>query len=347
MAILWLGVRGNAALFVVSYAATFPFIVSASQAVRIVDRRLVDAARALGASRWIVLRAVLMPSTLPMLFTGARIALAFAWGSIIAAELAIGIKIAGQGRNVAGIGQLMVETLYVKRDVDALVFYMLAIGIVSLAIDAGPAPPSATVAAMGSPMNPLIELRNLGKTYASARTGEPVEALADIDLSLRRGEFLAVVGPSGCGKSTLLSLVAGFAKPTRGEVLFEGAPVTGPGPERGVMFQDYALFPWRTVHGNVVFGPWARGVAPATRDQRARELIAMVGLTGFEHRYPHELSGGMRQRCRARANARQRPGAVADGRAARRGRPADPHHPAGRAVAALGRRAIPRRSGPR
>ena len=80
---------------------------------------------------------VLMPSMLPMLFTGARIALAFAWGSIIAAELAIGIKIAGQGRNVAGIGQLMVETLYVKRDVDALVFYMLAIGIVSLAIDAG------------------------------------------------------------------------------------------------------------------------------------------------------------------------------------------------------------------
>jgi ABC-type nitrate/sulfonate/bicarbonate transport system permease component len=137
MAILWLGVRGNAALFVVAYAATFPFIVSASQAARIVDRRLVDAARALGASRWIVLRAVLMPSTLPMLFTGARIALAFAWGSIIAAELAIGIKIAGQGRNVAGIGQLMVETLYVKRDVDALVFYMLAIGVVSLAIDAG------------------------------------------------------------------------------------------------------------------------------------------------------------------------------------------------------------------
>jgi NitT/TauT family transport system ATP-binding protein len=150
---------------------------------------------------------------------------------------------------------------------------------------------------MGSPMNALLELRHLGKTYASARTGEPIEALADIDLSLRRGEFLAVVGPSGCGKSTLLSLVAGFAMPTRGEVLFEGAPVTGPGPERGVMFQDYALFPWRTVHGNVVFGPWARGVALATRDRRARELIAMVGLTGFEHRYPHELSGGMRQRC--------------------------------------------------
>ena len=137
MAILWLGVRGNAALFVVAYAAVFPFIVNASQAAHLVDRRLVAAARALGASRWLVLRSVLLPSALPMIFTGARIALAFAWASIIAAELAIGIKVAGLGRTVAGVGQLMVETLYVKRDVDALVFYMLAIGVVSFIIDAG------------------------------------------------------------------------------------------------------------------------------------------------------------------------------------------------------------------
>jgi len=146
-------------------------------------------------------------------------------------------------------------------------------------------------------MNALVELRHLSKTYTSARTGDAVEALADIDFTVQRGEFLAIVGPSGCGKSTLLSLVAGFSTPTRGEALFEGARITGPGPERGVMFQDYALFPWRTVHGNVVFGPWSRGVAPTTRNERARELIAMVGLTGFEQRYPHELSGGMRQRC--------------------------------------------------
>lgn len=137
MAILWLGVRGDAALFVVAYAAVFPFVVNASHAAGLVDRRLVNAARALGASRLVVLRAVLLPGCMPMIFTGARIALAFAWASIIAAELAIGIKIAGQGRSVAGIGQLMVETLYVKRDVDALVFYMLVIGAVSLLIDAG------------------------------------------------------------------------------------------------------------------------------------------------------------------------------------------------------------------
>ncbi|MBL8382906.1 MAG: ABC transporter permease [Burkholderiales bacterium] len=137
MAILWLGVRGNAALFVVAYGAVFPFIVNSSQAVRQVDRRLLSAARALGAGRWVMLRSVLLPSALPMIFTGARIALAFAWASIIAAELAVGIKVAGHGRSVAGIGQLMVETLYVKRDVDALVFYMLVVGLVSFAIDAG------------------------------------------------------------------------------------------------------------------------------------------------------------------------------------------------------------------
>jgi ABC-type nitrate/sulfonate/bicarbonate transport system permease component len=137
MAILWLGVRGNAALFVVAYAAVFPFVVNASQAAHRVDRRLVAAAHALGAGPLLVLRSVLLPSTLPMIFTGARIALAFAWTSIIAAELAIGIKVAGQGRSVAGVGQLMVETLYVRRDVDALVFYMLAIGVVSFLIDVG------------------------------------------------------------------------------------------------------------------------------------------------------------------------------------------------------------------
>jgi ABC-type nitrate/sulfonate/bicarbonate transport system permease component len=137
MAILWLGVRGDAALFVVAYGAVFPFLVNVSLAARLVDRPLIAAARALGAGRWVILRSVLLPGSMPMIFTGARTALAFAWASIVAAELAIGIKIAGQGRSVAGIGQLMVETLYVKRDVDALVFYMLVIGAVSFLIDAG------------------------------------------------------------------------------------------------------------------------------------------------------------------------------------------------------------------
>jgi NitT/TauT family transport system ATP-binding protein len=146
-------------------------------------------------------------------------------------------------------------------------------------------------------MTPIVELRNVGKVYVSARNGEGVEALANIDFTIRRGEFLTIVGPSGCGKSTMLALIAGFDAPTSGEVLFDGRPVTAPAPERGVMFQDYALFPWRTVAGNIEFGPRARGADAARTRERVRELIQMVGLTGFEHRYPHELSGGMRQRC--------------------------------------------------
>jgi ABC-type nitrate/sulfonate/bicarbonate transport system permease component len=137
MAILWLGVRGDAALFVVAYAAVFPFLVNAGEAARRVDGNLLAAARSLGAGRALVMGAVIAPSTLPFLFTGARIAMGFAWGSIIAAELAIGIKVTGQSRSVAGLGQLMVETLYVRRDIDALVFFMLLIGVVSFLIDFG------------------------------------------------------------------------------------------------------------------------------------------------------------------------------------------------------------------
>ena len=151
---------------------------------------------------------------------------------------------------------------------------------------------------MGTSMNnAILEVSGLGKSYVSARTGEMVEALVGIDLEVRQGEFLAIVGPSGCGKSTLLSLTAGFIQPSVGEIRFKGVPVAGPAPERGVMFQDYALFPWKTVTGNVEFGPLARRIAPAERQQRVAELIRLVGLEGFEHRYPHELSGGMRQRC--------------------------------------------------
>ena len=150
---------------------------------------------------------------------------------------------------------------------------------------------------MAAIMNAKIEARALSKTYVSARNGEEVEALREVSFSVLPHEFVSIVGPSGCGKSTLLSLAAGFAMPTSGDILADGVPITGPDPRRGVMFQDYALFPWRTVLGNVEFGPFARGVAVEERQRIARRYIGMVGLDGFEQRYPHELSGGMRQRC--------------------------------------------------
>ena len=135
MALLWLGIRGNAALFIVAYAAFFPFVLNTIEAVRQIDRNLINAAKALGASRALILRTVILPGSLPIILTGARIALAFAWGSIIAAELAMGIKVTAGGSGAVGLGQLMVSTLYIRRDVNGLVLYMIVIGVISWTID--------------------------------------------------------------------------------------------------------------------------------------------------------------------------------------------------------------------
>ncbi|MER6006119.1 ABC transporter ATP-binding protein [Nonomuraea angiospora] len=141
-----------------------------------------------------------------------------------------------------------------------------------------------------------ISIRNVAKTFQVRDADQPFTALSGIDLDVREGEFLTLVGPSGCGKSTLLDLIAGLTAPTSGEILIDGAQVTGPGLDRGIVFQQYALFPWRTAQSNVEFGLEAKGVPRKERARRAREHLALVGLAGFEERYPHELSGGMRQR---------------------------------------------------
>lgn len=142
-----------------------------------------------------------------------------------------------------------------------------------------------------------IEIRNLSKVFTSPRTGEKVEALRDVDITIAPGEFTAIVGPSGCGKSTLLSIMAGILGQTQGEALHHGEPIAGPAPDRGVLFQDYALFPWLSVRENVGFGPKALGKTGPETDEEVKRLISVVGLEGFEERLPHELSGGMRQRC--------------------------------------------------
>jgi NitT/TauT family transport system ATP-binding protein len=137
-------------------------------------------------------------------------------------------------------------------------------------------------------------VRGLDKSYR-ARAGN-VPALAEISLSVREGEFVSIVGPSGCGKSTLLYIIGGFLTADRGTVEVNDSPVTGPGIDRGVVFQEYALFPWLTVTGNISYGLEMIGVAPARRTELVERLIRTIGLQGFEHRYPRELSGGMKQR---------------------------------------------------
>ncbi|WP_404822004.1 ABC transporter ATP-binding protein [Oerskovia rustica] len=121
-------------------------------------------------------------------------------------------------------------------------------------------------------------------------------AVEDFTLDVRAGEFLTVVGPSGCGKSTLLDLLGGLTEPTSGRILLDDSPVTGPGLDRGVVFQQYALLPWRSARANVELGLEAKGVARGARARVADEYLDLVGLTAFADRYPHELSGGMKQR---------------------------------------------------
>ena len=123
-----------------------------------------------------------------------------------------------------------------------------------------------------------------------------VRALDHATLSFERGDFICIVGPSGCGKTTLMQTLGGFLKPTTGHVRVDGAEVTGPGADRGVVFQQPALFPWMTVANNAGFGLRLRGTARAARDQRVEELLRLVGLWDFRGRYPYELSGGMQQR---------------------------------------------------
>ncbi|MBL8706755.1 MAG: ABC transporter ATP-binding protein [Rhodospirillales bacterium] len=141
-----------------------------------------------------------------------------------------------------------------------------------------------------------LTIRNLSKTYFDLYAGTNHTAIHDVSLEVAEGDFVAVVGPSGCGKSTILNMIAGFIPLSGGEILVGGRPVKGPGPDRGVVFQSFALFPWKTVLENVAFGPKMRGVGKAEREAIAREYLALAKLTEAANRYPNELSGGMQQR---------------------------------------------------
>jgi NitT/TauT family transport system ATP-binding protein len=135
-----------------------------------------------------------------------------------------------------------------------------------------------------------VSVRNVYKNYGD------VQALHDLSLDFPRGQLTSLLGPSGCGKTTLLKIIAGLLPASSGEILVNGQPVSGPGPDRAFVFQDFALLPWATVLRNVAFGLELRGVVKSEREAIAEKYIADVGLKGFEHSYPHELSGGMRQR---------------------------------------------------
>ena len=143
-----------------------------------------------------------------------------------------------------------------------------------------------------------LSIEQVSKVFPGPNSGRGtgVLALDNVNLRISDGEFLVIVGPSGCGKSTLLDLLTGLSLPTTGQLLLDGKPITGPGADRGIVFQQYALLPWRTAQKNVEFALETGGLSKRERADRARESLSLVGLEGFEDVYPHQLSGGMKQR---------------------------------------------------
>ncbi|RYZ10106.1 MAG: ABC transporter ATP-binding protein [Myxococcales bacterium] len=151
-------------------------------------------------------------------------------------------------------------------------------------------------------MTAKIRFESVAKTFQVKVQGKPsakresFTAIKDVTFDVHPGEFLVIVGPSGCGKSTLLDLLGGLTQPSAGRILLDGRPITGPGMDRGIVFQQYALFPWLTALQNVAFGLEVKGLGEQGRRELAQKYLSLVGLEGFEHRHPHELSGGMKQR---------------------------------------------------
>ncbi len=144
-----------------------------------------------------------------------------------------------------------------------------------------------------------IVIKNLNRVFNIKRNNDSKKdftAIKDVNLNIKAGEFLTVVGPSGCGKSTLLDIIAGLSKPSSGEIYIDNKIITGPALDRGIVLQGYALFPWRTVRHNIEFGLEIKGIGKNERSKISTRFIKLVGLEGFEDRYPYELSGGMRQR---------------------------------------------------
>ena len=150
-------------------------------------------------------------------------------------------------------------------------------------------------------MKEKIKIERLTKTFEvrnakNGRSTKTFTAIENLDFQIYEGEFLTIVGPSGCGKSTLLDLLAGLTLPTKGRIFIDGREITGPGLDRGIVFQQYALFPWKSARGNIEFGLEAKGVPKSQRKEKTEQLLKLVGLEKFSDHYPHELSGGMKQR---------------------------------------------------
>ena len=296
-AVIFFGIRDGSAFFLIALGAFFPIVVNTAAGVAGTPKLLVRAARMLGIRKQNILPRVVLPSAMPYIFTGLRLGIGLCVG--------VGDRRRDDGREVGprfcNVGCLLFPAHghHHRRDAERRPAWIPQRSRHQSDRKSRPAlepRPMSTTARKATSGSPRIVARGLRKEFVDISRQAQVVALSNIDLDIGEDEFLTILGPSGCGKSTLLNIIAGFEHATDGEVRLDGQTIRDPGPDRGVVFQEYALFPWLNVVQNIEFGLRERGVPKAERKVRVTRQISAVGLDGFEDRFPQELSGGMRQR---------------------------------------------------
>lgn len=342
LAILWFGIGNAPAYFIVFLGAFFPLFTSVYAGIIQTERKYLDAALTLGASRQKIVFEIILPSAIPSILIGIKTAIGVGWFNVIAAEL-IGVR-SGLGYKIQ-----LSRTLLFSENVIALMVVIGVVGWIMVRLVAitgcflapwtvdGPTRPrwlsarqatgagiryfcrlsrhSTNVGRAASPIStttvssplivhnpqpedgPLLELSHVHLSYPmhGGHNSGRLDVAKDISFTVRKGEVFTIIGPNGCGKSSIIRMIAGLIKQDAGSIRFDGKPVETPSRERTVIFQDFALFPWRTASGNIRF---ALDSLPAARDKRGRSaaLLRDAGLAQFARSYPMDLSGGMQQR---------------------------------------------------
>jgi len=284
MAIMLWPTNEESIIFITFLGSFFPILLNTLHGMTMVDPVLIRAAQCLGARETAIFREVYFPATLPHVFTGLTVGMGVAWVSLIAAEM-----ISGQ----FGIGYFTWEAYSLVQYAD-IALGMICIGVLGLGSSAHAMGQEMTAASAVPVQQGKVTVTDFDLSYDTLEGS--IDAVRDASIHVDPGEFVSIIGPSGCGKSTLLNAVAGFLKPTRGGVAVDGEPVAGPSADRGMVFQQYSLFPWKTVRENVEFGLKMKGMERSKRETSARTLLGLAGLLGFENQYPDNLSGGMKQR---------------------------------------------------
>ena len=331
LTILWLGVGDTQKFAILFIGVFFQEVLLIMDNVKNVPRDLIQVSYTFGLSKWEVLRSVILPAALPGIWDTFRITLGWAWTYLVVAEL-VAANV-GLGYRIMR-AQRFLET-------DQIILGILVIGILGLATDMlfkwsyRRMFPWLAKGDEQRRCEPKLAVERLWKIYEGDKQRGEVVAIEDLSLAVYDNEFVSLVGPSGCGKSTLLMMAAGLEPISAGDIRCDGVPVTGPGRDRGMVFQSYTLFPWLNVADNIRFALKKSGLPRAEQDALVADHIRLVGLEGFEKSHPNQLSGGMRQRVAIARALVYKPADAADGRALWRARRPDASADAGTAAPGL------------